>query len=304
MLVGLPACGKSVYADGLRAEGYDVVSSDAVREELFGSAAIQGDPNQVFGVVNRRVRAALLDGRRVVYDATNLSRRKRINFIHYILHGVTCRKRCVLFVVPIEECRRRNLHRSRRVPEDTYDRMLCGFHVPLLSEGWDGMDIRWYDQKFDVPFADRDFLRSFDQETHWHGKTLGEHMDAAERYAAEHGATDFVRYAAGIHDIGKVYTKRHENTRGEYSEDAHYYGHENYGAYLALLLGNWDMLNGNPSGFSEEQWLMIAQLVNWHMAPFTSWSQGAKARAKDEKLLGPSLYQDILMIHEADVHAH
>ena len=40
MLIGLPACGKSTYAKNL--EGFKVLSSDSIREELYGDDLLWG----------------------------------------------------------------------------------------------------------------------------------------------------------------------------------------------------------------------------------------------------------------------
>ena len=45
--------------------------------------------------------------------------------------------------------------------------------------------------------------------------------------------------AAYLHDIGKAYTKTWRNAHGEPSDVAHYYGHQNWGAYISLNLDLW-----------------------------------------------------------------
>jgi predicted kinase len=77
LLIGQSGAGKSTYA----AEHYDtteVVSSDAIREEFFGSREADGDQGPIFDRLRDEVRFRLSRGRRVVVDATNIKATDRI----------------------------------------------------------------------------------------------------------------------------------------------------------------------------------------------------------------------------------
>lgn len=50
--------------------------------------------------------------------------------------------------------------------------------------------------------------------------------------------------------------------------------------------------------------LYVAVLIFWHMRPYIAWEQFEKAMEKDKKLLGEELFNDICLLHEADVYAH
>ena len=104
MLVGLPGCGKSSYAKKLKDEGYIIHSSDAIREELFGDVNSQKDNTKVFDVLHKRIKDDLTKGISCVYDATNMSMKRRKAFLDEI-SKISCSKKCVLFVVPIEVCK-------------------------------------------------------------------------------------------------------------------------------------------------------------------------------------------------------
>ena len=136
MLVGLPGCGKSTYAKKVEAEGYVIHSSDAIREELFGDVNSQEDNAKVFEVLHKRIKDDLAKGTSCVYDATNMSMKRRKAFLDEI-SKISCRKKCVLFVVPIEVCKEWNQKRERKVPDEVYDKMLKSFWVPAFYEGWD-----------------------------------------------------------------------------------------------------------------------------------------------------------------------
>ena len=131
MLVGLPRCGKSTYAKKLKDEGYVIHSSDAIREELFGDVNSQEDNTKVFDVLHKRIKDDLAKGTSCVYDATNMSMKRRKAFLDEI-SKISCRKKCVLFVVPIEVCKEWNQKRERKVPDDVYDKMLKSFWCQLF----------------------------------------------------------------------------------------------------------------------------------------------------------------------------
>ena len=115
--------------------------------------------------------------------------------------------------------------------------------------------------------------------------------------------------AAGAHDLGKYYTKTFMDSKGNPSEEAHYYGHENYGAYMFLLGQNHAVSTGDDECAKTDKReqknnLYIASLINWHMRPHTAWKQSEKAKERDRKLIGEEMYQDIMILHEADLSAH
>ena len=72
-MIGLSGSGKSTVAEEY-AKKYDakIISSDKIREELYGDENIQGDPNDVFRIVHERIFDLLKSGFSIIYDATNL----------------------------------------------------------------------------------------------------------------------------------------------------------------------------------------------------------------------------------------
>ena len=75
MYIGLPGSGKSTIAAAQKGE--TIISSDAIRGELYGDENIFGKRDEVFGLMLRRTREALLRGETVCYDATNLARGRK-----------------------------------------------------------------------------------------------------------------------------------------------------------------------------------------------------------------------------------
>lgn len=305
MLVGIPASGKSTYAHELEKQGYHIYSSDAIRKELTGDSNSQNINNKVFKILHKRIKDDLKNGISCVYDATNTSMKRRIAFLNEI-KKYECRKKCVLFVMPVEICKERNQTRERKVPDSVFDKMLKQFQCPYYYEGWDEIEIEWYDG--DVKPIEIDL--NMNQDNKHHSLTLGEHMKKTREYVLNRiNYPRMVFFAAGIHDIGKLYTKSFTDSKGNPSEDAHYYGHENYGAYMFLVMQNYGISIGEHESAKtslgeRRNILYISSLINWHMRPHTAWKQSEKARKRDKMLIGEDMYDDIMLLHEADLAAH
>ena len=76
MLVGLPGSGKTYITENYFSRAKHI-SSDAIREELWGDANDQRNGDKVFYEMDKRTCSALEAGEDVVYDATNMNSRKR-----------------------------------------------------------------------------------------------------------------------------------------------------------------------------------------------------------------------------------
>lgn len=305
MLVGLPASGKSTYAEYLKEKGYHIHSSDKIRKELTGDVNSQDKNTDVFSELHKRIKNDLQNGISCLYDATNMSMKRRKTFLDEI-KKYDCQKTCILFIVPVEVCKERNLKRERKVPDSVFDKMLKQFQCPYYYEGWDDIKIEWYDGEV-KPI---DFDWNMDQDNSHHTLSLGEHMAEAVRYVCEkHPKNYSLAIAAGIHDIGKYYTKTFVDSKGNASKEAHYYGHENYGAYMFLVGQNRAVSTGDYECAKKDKReqksnLYIASLINWHMRPHTAWKQSDMARERDRKMIGEEMYHDIILLHEADLAAH
>ena len=292
MMVGIPGCGKSHKSNELAADGYAIHSSDALREELN-----MHEPNQsgiIFDTMHKNIQKDMIAGKNIVYDATNLARKRRIAYLESI-KKFGYKKICYLFMIPVDVCKERNAKRTGYafVPDYVYDRMLRSYEVPMLEEGWDEIVPIYSDFNYDLPDM------NISQDNPHHTLTLAGHMDKAYHSLSD-DVDDLIAIATKYHDIGKIYTKKFENYKGEPTEHAHYYGHENYGAYIFLVL--WASKYSKIYSFDKA--LHIAQLINWHMAPFLRWDKSAKTYEKDLRLLGQQFIDEIDIIHEADLYAH
>lgn len=283
VLVGLPGSGKSTYANSL--ENVVIVSTDAIRAEL-GDVNAQDKNAEVFQIAHKRVRDNLFNGRDVVFDATNISRKSRRAVLACVPKG--CRKECVLVWTPIKQCLKNNSERDRKVPEEVIYKMVKRFNTPAYYEGFDDIKIHFaYDKH-------RDFSELFskhkdmDQENHHHTLSLGEHQQKAYEVVSRYN-DDTLSAAALIHDCGKPMCKAYDDETKEYR----YFNHENAGAYLCLGY----MYPENVD------YLEVSLLVNLHMVPY-SWKDDEVLINKFRNLWGEKLFDNVMRLHVADGLAH
>ena len=88
MLIGIPGSGKSTWAKTMTKD-HVVHSSDAIREELYGSYDVQDNPAKVFDLMQKRTVADLKAGNNVIYDATNLFSKRRMGLLT-ALKNINC----------------------------------------------------------------------------------------------------------------------------------------------------------------------------------------------------------------------
>ena len=324
MLVGLPGSGKSTLANELKSNnfltsGYErkrpeaiILSSDKIREELYGDESIQDNPEQVFKLMFERTVENLNNGLDVIYDATNLNRKKRINLLTELKRKVKqyFDKYCFVVYCDITECLQRNKLRDRHVPEDVIFQMLKSFEIPVDGEGWNRIEIK-YSTKPNIPYKDAVnlFCGCLAHDNPHHLLDVDEHMYATEYYLLNEYKQPFilpihVKYAALFHDIGKAMCKTFKNKKGEISEIAHYYNHANVGAYLSLGI-NFDNFQdrselGPINKFTESNKYYMAVLINFHMRPLEAWKESKKSYEKDWKLLGDWMTYYLKIINTCD----
>lgn len=305
MMVGLPCSGKSTYAEKLSKEYNAAIhSSDTLREELTGDINNQDNNELVFQTLHSRIKDDLKDGKSCIYDACQVTRKSRMSFLQQ-LNKIPCRKICVLMATRYRYCIERGRTRDRKVPGYVIERMYKKFDPPYWYEGWDDIQIIYEEKsKYSYGFPVRwlDTVKDFNQDNMHHTLTLGEHCEKAWRYICENyedGEKDHkylpLRLATILHDCGKPFCKTFKNSKGEITEQAHYYSHEHTGSYNSLF---YTMIC-NP--------LDVAVLIRWHMQPYF-WEKdaenGKKTMNKYKKLWGDELFEMVMKLHEADKKAH
>lgn len=76
ILVGPSGSGKSTYAKRLsETENYGVISSDAIRQMVWGNIECQDRTPDIFAIFHRMISMRLAEGRKVIADATHITPR-------------------------------------------------------------------------------------------------------------------------------------------------------------------------------------------------------------------------------------
>lgn len=303
LYIGLPGSGKSTHAEDtarlFRGAGCNVriFSSDAIREELYGDANIVGNSGEVFGLMENRLFAHFsADPDSVaIYDATNLSAKGRKGLLTRIRQKFVCFFECRFMACRISECKRRQFMRDRRVPDAVIERMVRQFQAPYYNEGWDEIHIIEGGWVYDMREEHLDAW-SIEQDNPRHTLSIGKHMAAARDNTV--GDINIVT-ASYHHDIGKPHTKSFTNTKGEPTEFAHYYSHDNVGSYMWLSSHDAQLLDSADA-------ILIGALIQWHMMPYF-----LKEETKEElfewgvrKGFKPEFLEGLWAIHQADQAAH
>lgn len=138
LLIGPPASGKSTLAAQMEQEFPNavIISTDTLREQLFGDAATQGNWELLAATVKEQICSAIAQGQTVIYDATNARRCWRLDLLRNLLPA------SVLWVgwhltTPLANCLEWNQRRERRVPTAVIEDLHAALKnfPPLEAEG-------------------------------------------------------------------------------------------------------------------------------------------------------------------------
>lgn len=289
ILVGPPGVGKTSYAHKYIEENPGTVhlSSDNIRKELWGDEAIQGDNSEVFSVMNKRAIEALYNGKNVVYDATNMTRKDRA----YIISQCPKFAKIEAHVVwsPIETCIEKDTERERTVGKEVIDKMLKRFQAPYYDEGIDNIYIYYSVKDFNSTEYVFNAIKAMNipHDNPHHSLNIDDHCSKAAKYIENKDDCGFLWLAAATHDIGKPYVKSFTDSKGNSCEHAHYYQHQCVGAWMAYGLRNY---------CQESKIADVAWLISTHMEPFFD--------SKYYKNLPTYLKEKVDLLHEADLAAH
>ena len=292
MMVGLPGSGKTTKADDIVSFLFKCntnavrIGTDDIREELFGDASVQTDAAKVFEIALNRVVENLNNGITVVFDATNISSKHRVSFIDNINRkcGSVYNITAVVVNTDFEECRRRNASRDRKVPEEVLYRMLKNFQCPQMYEGFTNISFTESSSTNDL-FDEIYSMNGFDQKNPHHKYDLLEHC---RRVANQFSHNDPRRLAGYLHDIGKMYTQSIDA-----DGVAHYYGHENVGAYRLVSMYEEFKI------FTKQVFLDVIFCVNNHMH-IRDIIKSEKAIKKYKALWGEKRFNKLVEFMEAD----
>lgn len=297
MTVGIPGSGKTHYVSGM--QDVSIHSSDSIREEILGNVNDQSNQRLVFDTLHKRVLSDLSSGKNVVFDATNISSKRRVAFLSEVRSLGICdlKMECLFMATPYEKCCENNATRKRVVPQEVVDRMYHNIDIPMYYEGWHKIHIL---NSVQMPLID--LLKSLSVIKHdnpHHALTIGQHLLAAySRLKSDYpDSPDILSYATLLHDIGKPDTKVFHDSHGNPSLVAHYYGHDRVGAYKSFQY---------TSVFPDDERLKIALLIRWHMYPFAIEKSERPEKTRDKLIrkIGFELFNQLMILHQCDLAAH
>lgn len=295
IMCGISASGKSTIAKQIaEKENCIIVSSDAIRSEICpGGVSDQSKNEEVFRIFHRRIRENLLRGNNVIADATNITIKSR-RAIFDLVKDVDCDKIGYIVVKKIEDLIKDNKNNDRvPVPDEVIYRQVKKFQIPFMEEGWD--NIKFYQPYLDSKYCNitggiRYKMREFYQNNPHHNQTLLEHCNYTYEQFLKYNYPWKYRFAAKLHDCGKLYTQTFDE-----NGIAHYYGHENYGSYL-MLTHIHDLILGHI--LISDEILDFLFLINYHMLPI-NWNT-EKSKEKWRKIFGDYRYQLLVDFNKCD----
>jgi predicted kinase len=324
MLCGLPASGKSTLAEVLHVKELAVVlSSDDLRDELYGDVDHQDDNDKVFIELHRRAKLLLNSGTNVILDSTNISSKRRKAIVEEF-KKFHCE--VYYFSKTFDECVLSDGLRERTVGKRVIDRMYKSLQVPTFSEGWNEIyivddaqnymkeDREYFEnlitnplythQKIYGELADwnDDFQKLYNlpQDSKWHTLSASRHSHEAWKYVLENYQEEdkFLMLCVAIfHDVGKAHCKNFK----EGSRYANFISHENVSSQIACSVLSW-------LGYDKEFILNVCELVQLHMRLTDlnrcSEESGIKIVKKLKNLIGEEKFVKLKFFREADEQAH
>ena len=303
IIIGIPGSGKSNYAKKYLLTNNSVyLSSDDIRVELYGFED-QTHNDVVFETMKKRTLNALKEGKDVIYDATNLNKKRRSGIINEA-HKLDAQVDAYLCCTPINIILERNITRAeRQLPWDKLVQMIQSIEPPMYYEGFDNIyliDGGMYNDVYDYNFLIKE-CSGYNQDNPHHYETLEEHIKAVTKKAEDLGETlklrndaEILRQAARYHDFGKLYTKSFNDKKGHYV----YYGHDKVSTYLYLChIRKQNLIDElNRVRLCDRHYQTAALILN-HM----EWYRREDMTPIKELFNDDDLYYMLELLHEADL---
>ncbi len=120
ILIGCPSSGKSTVAHEIQQNDQNcwIISTDQIRQKLYGNAAIQGNWLEIEKEIFRQIEQYLGAGHSIIYDATNAKPSWRRDFLEKATQFDNINWIGWYLKTPLEVCLKWNRQRSRQVPSD------------------------------------------------------------------------------------------------------------------------------------------------------------------------------------------
>ena len=303
IMIGIPGSGKSNYAkNNLLKNNTEYLSSDDIRIELYGFED-QTHNDIVFETMKKRTLNALKEGKDVIYDATNLNKKRRNSIINEA-RKLGVQIDAYLCCTPINIILERNIIRvERQLPWDKLVQMIQSIESPMYYEGFDNIylvDGGMYNDVYDYNFLIKE-CSGYNQDNPHHYETLEKHIKAVTKKAESLGETlklrndaEILRQAARYHDFGKLYTKSFNDKKEHYV----YYGHDKVSTYLYLChIRKQNMIDElNRVRLCDRHYQTAALILN-HM----EWYRREDMTPIKELFNDDDLYYMLELLHEADL---
>jgi predicted kinase len=140
ILIGCPSSGKSSVAVEIANcdSNYRIVSTDKIREQLFGDETIQGDWQLIESEAFQQIQQHIEAGYPIIYDATNAKRSWRMALLQHLKQYQDIQWIGWHLQPPLDICKAWNKKRKRQVPEPVIERMyqFLKQFPPLAAEGF------------------------------------------------------------------------------------------------------------------------------------------------------------------------
>ena len=270
MMIGLPGSGKTAYTNYL--PGF--VHSFEITKEKHPDFT----DKEIYDMMYQTTEAALKAKADVVYDAENLTRKKRQKVLK-MAKGLGAKTVAVLLLTPFGICKRRC---QRPNPEKVVDDAAKLFNLPSIPEFDDIKVVQYIIEDDEISF-------DFASDNGYNVVMLMNHLQRTEELLES--KDEALIEAAKFHDIGKAFTSVY-SSEPEMTSDLRFFGHENYGAYWYLTTRKVGQLE-----------MEVAKLINYHMCPYI-WDISNVARKTDTELMGEEFVEKLMILHEANKKAH
>ena len=305
IMIGMPGSGKTSYAKKhLLTSNSVYLSSDQTRIDMYGFED-QTHNGEVFERMKQETILALQNGFDVIYDATNLIRKRREALIKDVKNRVSnIEINAYLCCTPINIVLERNMTRTERhLPWDKLVQMIQSIEPPMYYEGFDNIyliDGGMYNDVYDY----NNLLEKYEdycQFNPYHNETLSEHMTAVAKKAEELGTNlkngidrNILWQAARYHDISKPYTKQFNCKKGYNT----YYGHEKVSTYMYMCHVRKQQIIDelNRVRLSDSSYQIGALILN-HM----EWYRREDMTQIKEMFNDDNLYHMLELLHDADI---
>ena len=305
IMIGMPGSGKTSYAKKhLLTSNSVYLSSDQTRIDMYGFED-QTHNGEVFERMKQETILALQNDFDVIYDATNLIRKRREALIKDVKNRVSnIEINAYLCCTPINIVLERNMTRTeRQLPWDKLVQMIQSIEPPMYYEGFDNIyliDGGMYNDVYDY----NNLLEKYEdycQFNPYHNETLSEHMTAVAKKAEELGTNlkngidrNILWQAARYHDISKPYTKQFNCKKGYNT----YYGHEKVSTYMYMCHVRKQQIIDelNRVRLSDSSYQIGALILN-HM----EWYRREDMTPIKELFNDDDLYYMLELLHEADL---